>query len=647
MKHKISSGLAMAVLILLGGTGLSYALTSDLTVQSFDANANGVGNWYGSGTYTWDGTQDNSGNSGGSLYITSLNDASSDTPLNPYVCMNGGNPWWDAGHVDLTLYSAIDFDIKWDNANSAITLGEFNDVSTWPVMYGTGHDGDPYSKGFNIKVVNPSGPSWIQMGSTNVPAGAAIGWAHVHFPIDITIPNIGDVSGVDLEKWDNSYNTIIGSPVAKFWIDNIVIKGTAAPPPPPTVKAPIVPIKGEIGSNLPGLNIWNSTEGNTFYDRNEVELVQNTGLSWVSHPGTTYSFTITNYPGSENCEAYMFLVPNPAFSEEAPDWNESTVAVVEVQGDPFNATGSFSFKTNEPNAGTYTAVGNVHPVANTTGVLGTWSVTFSSDTALTLTAPDGTTASYTLPPAVAAEFAEGTGFNVYLGGQANNADAMNQAVIYANFGVTGNATPVSDNFLADSTLNTSVWSKTVSHNPQAVFVAPADSVQVVTWTLPATGFGLQTSGSEDANAVWTQPSAGPVFALYGEEAQVVHSGELPGGNDTYFRLIKRVASQLEILLPGQSNVVGVGVSGNFDTSQVYVGAIVTLTVNLVDATYNIVNASDSVSLTPGNDDVWGVNNICSLTAGTGTIQLQINDSPDVITGVDANSLTGSTGSFSP
>jgi hypothetical protein len=280
-------------------------------------------------------------------------------------------------------------------------------------------------------------------------------------------------------------------------------------------------------------------------------------------------------------------------------------------------------------------------VANTTGVFGTWSVTFPDDTDLTLTAPDGTTASYTLPPAVAAEFAESTGFNVYLGGQANNADAMNQAVVYSNVGITGTAQPYSENFLTDASLDPTVWNVSVSGGPKGVFVAPAGSALVVDWTLPDAGFGLQTSSALDGSAPWTQPSLGPTFPLYHYDAQLVNSSELPAGNNIYFRLIKRIASQLEVLLPGQSNVVGVGVSGNFDTSQVYVGAIVNVTVNIVDADYNIVNTSDSAAVTSGPDDVYGVSNIVTMTSGTGVIQIQINDSPDTITATDANSLTGS------
>jgi hypothetical protein len=148
MKMKLlnHAGLSLAVLM-LGNAGSALAQTADYNFASFDSNINGVGNWYGSGVYSWDSTQDATGNGGGSMYVTVPNDSSSDTPLNPYICIGGGNPWYNSGTtLDLTQYKSIDFDIKWDNT-SAITVDEFNNVSTWPAQFGTANfNGDPYGK---------------------------------------------------------------------------------------------------------------------------------------------------------------------------------------------------------------------------------------------------------------------------------------------------------------------------------------------------------------------------------------------------------------------------------------------------------------------------------------------------------------------
>ncbi len=57
--------------------------------------------------------------------------------------------------------------------------------------------------------------------------------------------------------------------------------------------------------------------------------------------------------------------------------------------------------------------------------------------------------------------------------QANNADAQNQAVVYSNFAITGTAQPFSENFLADSVLDTTnVWTTSMASGPQGVFIAP-------------------------------------------------------------------------------------------------------------------------------------------------------------------------------
>jgi len=40
-----------------------------ITVNTYDSNINGVWDWYGGSTLSWDSTQDHTGDGGGSLYI--------------------------------------------------------------------------------------------------------------------------------------------------------------------------------------------------------------------------------------------------------------------------------------------------------------------------------------------------------------------------------------------------------------------------------------------------------------------------------------------------------------------------------------------------------------------------------------------------
>ncbi len=87
----------------------------------------------------------------------------------------------------------------------------------------------------------------------------------------------------------------------------------------------------------------------------------------------------------------------------------------------------------------------------TTGIFGKWTLKFTSDTDATLIAPDGSSTNVVVPAHNVGHFAEQAtpGFRIYLGMQANNANAQNQAVVYANFEVAGTPSPFSENFLTD------------------------------------------------------------------------------------------------------------------------------------------------------------------------------------------------------
>ncbi len=113
-------------------------------------------------------------------------------------------------------------------------------------------------------------------------------WHHLSIPIPAATVGIGSSDGVSFYRW-NPPGT---SGTMSFWMANVVLVARAGNP-------------------------------------------------------VTYSFTIAGYPTSFNCEAYLFLVPNPAAVEEAPDWNETNCAQVVVQGSASRATMRFRYKINE------------------------------------------------------------------------------------------------------------------------------------------------------------------------------------------------------------------------------------------------------------------------------------------------------------
>jgi hypothetical protein len=452
--------------------------------------------------------------------------------------------------------------------------------------------------------------------NTNIPAATANGWVHVVIPINLTTANLDGCSGFVFHKWVSQYNGQIANDFhGRFWIDNVILQGTAGPPPPPIVKVPTKATRG--------LNVFANTQGN--YDREEAVLRQETGLGWVgvatpSSP-VTYSFTIAGFPHSENGEAYLFLNPNPNYLDNAPDWNETNSVVIYVQGDPNNATMHFQYKVGDPGdnamlggGGAYTNApgswngstpgykesGNLGSV-NNNSIFGTWTVKFTSDSNVTLIAPDGNSTNLTIPSYNTPLFAENDGsaipFTVYLGMQANNADAQNQAVVYANFAITGNAQPFSENFLTDTALDTTnIWNTGPTTSPQGVFIVNNSAASWVSWTLPDTGFSLQVAPTLNNPLGWTTPTTGPIVPMNGIRAQLLASNEIPAGNTAFFQLIKRQFTQLQVLFPGETNAPNTltGKIGSPTSFNAY--DEVDVTINAVDSTYHIVNSTDVLNI---------------------------------------------------
>jgi hypothetical protein len=669
LKKYVSLG---AAALALGSAGTAFAQTADLPIQTFDADANGTGHEWGSGTQSFDAS---TGNAAGALLVTVDFSSSSDTPCTTYICYKGGNPWYTPATIQFSQYKAIEFDIKWDNT-SDITIDQFNNLGTWnttmtnqagqPIMLswaGSGYLAGS-TGGLDIDLCGgPGGQMSPFIINTNIPAAAANGWAHVVIPINAATAGIDGCNGIVFHKWINQQWGIQNDAQGRFWIDNVILQGTAGPPPPPKL-SPLV-------KAAQGLNVFASTAG--LYDRQSAVLRQNSGLSWVGQATpanpVTYSFTIAGYPSSVNCEAWMFLVPNPAYLDGAPDWNETNCAIVYLQGNSKSATAHFQYKVNENSqqamysagnetrttatttnnyyysmppgslpGGPITTVlspgvynitnesGNLASVTNN-GVLGTWTVKFTSDTNATLIAPDGNSTNFIVPAYNVGLFAEQTspGFYIYLGMQANNADAINQAVVYSNFAVSNTASPFYEDFTADSVLDTTnIWNTGAAAGPIGVLVAPVGSASWVSWTLPDAGFSLQAAPTLNNPLGWTVPSTGPILGLSGIRSQLVASNEIPAGKSAFFQLIKRSFTQLQVLLPGETNAPNTLTGKVGSPTPISAGSEVDVTVNAVDKTFHLVSSTDTISLAT-TDTGAAVPSPAALVNGTVTMQLYLND----------------------
>ncbi len=659
LKQYVSMGMAA---LALGSAGMTFAQTADLTINTFDSAANNTGHEWGSGTQAWDGSN---GNPPGSLLVTADFSNSSDTPCTTYICLNG-NPWYVGTAINFSQYKAIEFDIKWDNT-SDITLGEFNDVSTIPLTATNSSGATILNAPLNAGQIGgleidlcggPGGQMAPFIINTNIPAAAANGWVHVVVPINQTTANLDGCSGFLFHKWVSQYNNQIANDFqGRFWIDNVILEGTAGPPPPPPVKVPTKATQG--------LNVFANTQG--LYDREEAVLRQKTGLGWVgvatpANP-VTYSFTIAGYPHSENCEAYLFLNPNANYLDNAPDWNETNSVVVYVQGDPSNATMHFEYKVGDPGdnamlggGGAYTNApgswngstpgykesGNLGSVTNNS-IFGTWTVKFTSDSNVTLIAPNGNSTNLTIPSYNSPFFAENDGsaipFTVYLGMQANNADAQNQAVVFSNFAITGNAQPFSDNFLTDSVLDTTnLWNTGPTTSPKGVFIVNSSTASWASWTLPDTGFSLQVAPTLNNPLGWTAPTTGPIVPMNGLRAQLLASNEIPAGNTVFFQLIKRQFTQLQVLLPGETNAPNTltGKTGTPTAFKPY--DEVDVIINAVDSTYHIVNATDALNIGASDTTATITTPTPALTGGTVTVPVYFGTSGSwTVTATDTTS----------
>jgi len=408
-----------------------------------------------------------------------------------------------------------------------------------------------------------------------------------------------------------------GNPAAwNIDIDNIEVtmSGTAPPPPLVTMYPPV--------NVSPGLNLYAGTEVNFFYDRDDVMSVQSSGLGWVGRATAinpvSYSFTVNSAPNSPQASFQMYLVPNLA-ANNSPDWFASACVETFLTGNSTTAALRFGYKVNEAAgnsmllgnapytnapgswngvASPYYESGSLGAVTSTTGIIGTWTVKFTSDTNVTLIAPDGSSTNLIVPPYNTQYLAESTSFNIYLSMQPGAQAAMNQSFSYANFAVTGVVNPFSDNFLVDATLNTNIWNSSVALDPADVFVSHGHQ-KLVTWSKPATGYSLQGAGL--ITGPWADLTQGPNPVLFGLFGQLVSSNELPAGNTAFFRLVHRTFTQLQVLYTGQTNAPGtlLGYVGSpTPTSLTANSGLANVTINAVDSTFHIIpGVSDSVAVT--------------------------------------------------
>jgi len=371
---------------------------------------------------------------------------------------------------------------------------------------------------------------------------AATNWMTFTNPINPAWPGVDKVNGIYLKIWSNGTWTN----QFNFSVDNIWLQAipTDVLPPPPVLSLE----KADSGLHLISGFLGGAAARYSIYTTNPI-------YSWFNATtSVTYSVTINHYPGPDHqgFQTHMFIVPYYCSSNSMPpvtnmlngpgdsavDWTAGNCVCVQIQnGAGHTGIAKWMYKTNQFNGNSmfFSANGNLGTVISTT-ILGTWSMTFSHNTNVTLTAPDNSTTNFVLPPASAAMFNTGPMF-AYFGIMPNSADNVGQSSVIGRVRITGGFAPdINDDFTTDTALQTSTW---------CVAAADTNGVQLVTtsmpfwlfWTLPDADFHVQSATTLTGSNTWSNSSLTNILHL-DLRKRVLVPATLSATNAAFFRLRK-------------------------------------------------------------------------------------------------------------
>jgi len=479
---------------------------------------------------------------------------------------------------DGTFFTNIECDVLMDPSDPVSASGD----------YGT----------MGIGLLDAGTPSGARVaGTITIPGTASNTWFHVRIPVDktasyLSIPGVIGVSFV-YSKYANSFLT---NPVIMH-IDNLAVHLGAVSNPPPTMSITTV---------QPGLNfVEGSISGQ--YDRQNIRTV-NTGTlnySWVGaatggNP-VTYSFNISKWMAPDlNYHIYFNSSAN-ADGASAPDYNATNAMIFQVSTlSNGQAVAQIQWKTNQPSAGAT----NIAILFTNTALLGNWQLQFTGNTTGTITPPGSAAVPFTLDSTLASSLANPVYVTFGINPSINSNYIVGESVVVSQIGISGvssmsSSGPVtSDNFLADSALNTNIWEVNALF-AASILLVPTNIAYSVDWTIPAGGFVLEENSSLTSPSTWSVVHQ-PTVVLTPGIRTLVPQTSLPAGSDAFFRLHKLVATKMQVLLQGESNAPNTvsGKTGTPTPVSVGAGGQEVVTINAVDANWNIVPVNgDSISLT--------------------------------------------------
>jgi len=259
---------------------------------------------------------------------------------------------------------------------------------------------------------------------------------------------------------------------------------------------------------------------------------------------------------------------------------------------------------------------------------GTWTLTFLSDTNGTLTAPGASPVPFSIGLSdsdVMSLF--GNPLEARFGIQ-NFGNTANGGVPHdwARISVSGTVgIQINEDFTKEGTnqLDATIWDLGHNDGVGVVNLVPTNAPYWIKWTLPDSGFGLIGGASLLDHTNWNTPVGLASISQGGKKWALIPGASLPIGSSSFFTLINRPFSKLQILLPGETNAPNTptGKTGTPDPVSFGASGVINVTINAVDSTYHITAApGDIISLT-SSDAAAGTSAPAALVNGTVTGQV--------------------------
>jgi hypothetical protein len=631
---KMLLGAALASLAMTTATSNAQTQPPGDFVNGFDNATSGSANstaswiyWYnGAGTATLDTTVFKTGT--GSLKVT--------VPFTlPYRAVDGaawfGN-WDNTGAYDTsivydgTYFTNIECDVLMDPSDPVSSNGDFGVIGIGLEDAGT-----------------PQGAR--ETGTELIPGSASNTWFHMSIPVNRSASYLSapGVIGVcfSYSTYDNGGQPFLTNHVT-LHVDNLVVHLGAVSNPPPVLS---------LSSVSPGLNfVQGSISGQ--YDRQNIRTANSPALnySWVGAATAgnpvTYSFNISKWNGPDLNYHIYFNAQAGAGGASAPDYNQPNVMIFQVSPISNNqAVATITWKTNSPSSGTP----NTSITITNSTILGNWQLQFTSNTNGAIIPPGGSANPFLVDPGLAAALANPIYATFGINPAVNSNGIVGESVVVSQIGITGVSslnstnTVYTDNFVSDSAFDTNSWQVNALFPASIVFV-PTTTAYSLNWTIPAAGFVPEVNTNLTNSSSWVVLSLPTVVLTPGERAQIPKSS-LPAGNSTFFRLAKLVATQMQVLLPGETNAPNTvsGVVGTPTPISLGAGGIAVVTVNACDANWNIVPINGNSISFSSSDGSAALPGSATFVAGTTSATIGfVTPGPQTVTATASSGFSPAT-----